>query len=222
VAGWGNAGPVRPSRPPRRHRRGRLVTLVVLGILLAAAWQLASQRGPENGTGTRNGTGTGTESGTGSGPRGDSVQGLPHGADQPSTRPAPTKTGRPPGDVRDGALAFTLTGVRCGDTDLGSWPVQKHATGRFCLLDLRVRNVGGHAAVVVAGSQVLVDGTGREYPADDWAWLYYQPARDLAAVLNTDRTVTGTLVFDVPADTHATRVVLRDSPLSRGTPLTLP
>lgn len=123
--------------------------------------------------------------------------------------------------ARDGGMAFTLTGMHCGDTDVGDWPVRRHAKGQFCLLDVKITNIGKHTGWVFMGSQRLVDSAGNEYPADEWAWVYYPGSRAFTSTLDPDRTVTGTLVFDVPPGTRFTKLVVHDTPLSAGTGLSL-
>jgi hypothetical protein len=181
-------------RPAARRRRPRARVLVLLlGILLVGAW-LA--RGEQTG---------------GAGPA---------GADPP--RPAPSKASPAlPGTARDGSLRFTLAGLRCGDTDLGQWPTHKHTEGTFCLVRLDVTNLGTHRSWVFQSSQRLIDASGREYPADDWSWVYYPDSRPFTSVIGPGATVTGTLVFDVPRDRRFTHLVVHDTPVSRGSPLGL-
>jgi eukaryotic-like serine/threonine-protein kinase len=204
--------PARAERAPasqrRRRRRGLrgFVTLAVIAALLIGGWQVASRRASSGGV------------------RGATAAGPTAPAEVQTKAPA-----KPPADnghgndrtARDGGLAFTLTAIRCGDTDVGDWPVRKHAKGRFCLLDLKVTNIGKHTGWVFMGSQRLIDAAGNEYPADEWAWVYYPGARAFTSTLDPDRTVTGTLVFDTPPDTHFTRLVVHDTPLSAGTALPL-
>jgi hypothetical protein len=125
------------------------------------------------------------------------------------------------GTARDGGMAFTLTAMRCGDTDVGDWPVRKHAKGQFCLLDVKVTNIGKRTGLVFMGSQRLVDAAGNEYTADEWAWVYYPGSRAFTSTVDPNGTVTGTLVFDTPPGTHFTKLVVHDTPLSAGTALPL-
>ncbi len=199
----------RPRAPRARRRRPRfrgLVTLAVIAVLLIGGWQLASRRG----------TPGGVQGATAAGPTGPAeVQ-----TKAPAKPPADNGHGKD-GITRDGGLAFTLTAMHCGDTDVGDWPVRKHAKGQFCLLDVKVTNIGKRTGWVFMGSQRLVDDTGKEYPADEWAWVYYPGSRVFTSTLDPDRTVTGTLVFDTPPDTHFTKLVVHDTPLSAGTALPL-
>jgi eukaryotic-like serine/threonine-protein kinase len=86
---------------------------------------------------------------------------------------------------------------------------------------VKVTNIGKRTGWVFMGSQRLIDAAGTEYPADDWAWVYYPGSRAFTSTLDPDRTVTGTLVFDTPPDTHFTKLVVHDTPLSAGTALPL-
>jgi hypothetical protein len=192
------------SRQGRRRSFRGLVSLTVIAVLLIGGWQLAGRRGSSGGV------------------QGATAAGPSAPAEVQTKAPA-----KPPADkghdgtARDGGLAFTLTAMHCGDTDVGDWPVRKHAEGRFCLLDVQVTNIGKRTGLVFMGSQRLVDAAGKEYPADEWAWVYYPGARAFTSTLDPDRTVTGTLVFDTPPDTHFTKLVVHDTPLSAGTALPL-
>jgi eukaryotic-like serine/threonine-protein kinase len=204
----GRFAPAAAGPPVRRRRRFRslrgLVGLTVIAVLLIGGWQLAGRRGSSGGV------------------QGATAAGPSAPAEVQTRAPA-----KPPADkshdgtARDGGLAFTLTAMHCGDTDVGDWPVRKHAKGRFCLLDVQVTNIGKRTGLVFMGSQRLVDAAGREYPADEWAWVYYPGARAFTSTLDPDRTVSGTLVFDTPPDTHFTKLVVHDTPLSAGTALPL-
>jgi eukaryotic-like serine/threonine-protein kinase len=135
------------------------------------------------------------------------------------TRSAQAPAGPPTG--RDGDLEFVVTGLHCGATQLGEPPVTKAAQGQFCVLAVRVTDRGRKAGRVWAGSQRLLDAAGKEYRADDWSFVYYADSRPLTADINPGNMVTGSLVFDVPAGVTFTRLVVRDTPLSFGTKITL-
>jgi hypothetical protein len=192
----------RPAGVPVRSRRRwwRPVPVVLVTTLVAAGWLVAKR--PDRAAGTAD-------------PASRPAAAAPLPGATPVAKPA-TST------AKDGKLAFTVTAVRCGDTALGDWPVRKQAKGRFCLVDLTVTNTGGHAGRVFMGSQRLVDSAGTEYSGDEWAWVYSQASRPFTAPVDPGRTVEGALVFDTPADARATRLIVRDSPLSRGTSLPLP
>ncbi|MGC9666092.1 serine/threonine-protein kinase [Planosporangium sp. 12N6] len=141
------------------------------------------------------------------------------GAGSAGGPPARTPSGPPTG--RDGDLEFVVTGLHCGATQLGEPPVTRTAQGQFCVLAVRVTDRGRKAGRVWAGSQRLLDAAGKEYRADDWSFVYYAESRPLTADINPGNTVTGSLVFDVPAGITFTRLVVRDTPLSFGTTIAL-
>jgi serine/threonine protein kinase len=191
--------PVRPPArplswqpPPRRKRHPWRLTFVLLGLGAIGVWVLSGLRQSDNGNGVTPGT----------------ANGGTHGR-------APVQT------ARDGKLTFTVNKLSCGDTELGDWPTRKHAKGRFCLLDLSVTNNGNRAWLVYMGSQKLIDTTGNEYAADAWSWLYYSGSRAFTSTVDPGKTVEGTLVFDTPEKTRFSKVIVHDSPLSDGTPITL-
>jgi eukaryotic-like serine/threonine-protein kinase len=197
------AGPPPPARPaprsapppavPTRPRRGRRRrTVVFAAVSVLLVLCCLGVLSRRDGTG-------------GTGDAGD------------PTRPTPTG----PPTARDGDLEFVVTGLRCGATRLGEPPLTKTAQGQFCVLTMRVTDRGRKAGRVWAGSQRLLDAAGKEYKADDWSFVYYADSRPLAADINPGNTVTGSLVFDVPAGATFTRLVVRDAPLSIGTPITL-
>jgi hypothetical protein len=210
-----------------RRRRDLLrpvVAVAALVALIAGGWQLASRQ-RSAGDVTPGNAAQPTEPGPGTGgraakpaPRPGTAPADPKATGPKAAGPAPTD----PATARDGGLAFTLTGLRCGDTDLGNWPVRRHAKGRYCLVGLRVTNIGKHTGWVFMGSQRLVDGTGEQYPADEWAWIYAPESRAFTGTVDPGRAVSGTLVFDVPPDIRLTRLIVHDSPLSGGAALQLP
>jgi len=189
------AQPVR--LPGRRRRSAWKVAVVVVALVLGGLW--LAGRLPSVNTGAEAG-----ETGT--------VPAAPAPA-RPQEKPART--------AQDGSLAFTVTGFHCGDTELGDWPVVRKAKGRFCLVNLSVRNAGKHSGWVFMGSQRLVDTAGKEYGADDWAWAYYEGSRRFTSTVEPGKTAEGTLVFDVPERTRFTKLIVHDTPLSDGTPVSL-
>jgi hypothetical protein len=179
-------------QPPRRKRHRWRLAFVLLALGAVGVWALSGLRQSDNSNGLTPGT----------------ANGGAHGK-------APAQT------ARDGRLTFTVNKLTCGDTQLGDWPTRKHAKGRFCLLDLSVKNNGNRAWVVYLGSQKLVDTAGNEYSADAWSWIYYSDSRPFTSTVDPGKTVQGTLVFDTPVQTRFSKVIVHDTPLSDGTPITL-
>lgn len=111
--------------------------------------------------------------------------------------------------VRDGDLEFTVTAVRTEAGPLGEGALQRRPVGRFVLVTVAVRNRGREPVQFDFGSQLLDDAKGRQFDADDEAGSYLDQAAAFEQPIEGGRTVTGVLVFDLPADVLPTAVDLR-------------
>src|SRR3954451_16169273 len=74
--------------------------------------------------------------------------------------------------VRDGKFEFTVNGVDCSQTTLGTDPITTTAQGVFCVVSLNVSNIGNEAQLFDASSQKAFDAQGREFSADSGAGIY--------------------------------------------------
>jgi eukaryotic-like serine/threonine-protein kinase len=151
------------------------------------------------------------------------IAALRSGDGDPSADPGTGTSKRPPSrSAADGKLRFTVTGLTCGTAKVGKEPFVKHAQGQFCLLSLRVENIGKDGARVWVGNQRLYDTHNREYKADEFAVLYYEGTRPFAESVGPGNVVTGTLAYDVPkGDVAFRKLIVRDSPFSFGTTIEL-
>lgn len=124
----------------------------------------------------------------------------PRPSSQVDTQPATIAIGE---RGTDEDLEFLVSRFECGATQVGSGPGARSAVGRFCLLDLKVRNRGNDPVQFTAMSQVLKDTAGRRYAFDARATLANLPSvsRDFLTFqqLNPGIEVQGVLVYDVPA-----------------------
>jgi hypothetical protein len=124
--------------------------------------------------------------------------------------------------VRDGKFEFTVTGVDCSKTTLGSDPVSTNAQGVFCLASVNVKNIGDEAQTLDAMSQYGYDAQGKKYSTDTGAAIYLPNGGDaLFNQLNPGSSVDGTLIYDVPTGTTLTKLELHDSALSGGVTVNL-
>jgi hypothetical protein len=124
--------------------------------------------------------------------------------------------------VRDGKFEFTVSGVDCSKTELGTAPMSTKAQGVFCLVSLNVANIGNEAQLFDASSQKALDAQGREFSADSGAGIYLGDAgNSFLEQLNPGSSVVGQLVYDVPAGTKLTEIELHDSPFSGGVKVAL-
>ena len=77
-------------------------------------------------------------------------------------------------------------------------PTGEKAHGQFCLVKMRVANVGKEPIDYSEENQTLVDTKGREYSPDDEAWVYMGDDNDLRGEINPGNSITTTIPFDVP------------------------
>lgn len=136
--------------------------------------------------------------------------------------PSPTPTTPPPpgiGDpVRDGTFEFVVSHVSCG-LDRVEWGLlHETAKGQYCLVAVSVRNTGRLPAALLPRAQHLHTSAGSRHSAD--ATAGYLANRNIPIwddLVLPGRTVTGTLVFDIPRDAAPAAIELHDSPFSDGT-----
>jgi hypothetical protein len=65
--------------------------------------------------------------------------------------------------ARDGQFEFVVSRVRCGIDRIDSQYLNKAAQGQFCLISVRVRNIGNEQRTFEQSSQYLFDTAGRRY-----------------------------------------------------------
>lgn len=175
---------------------------------LAALVAVFVVAGVASGGGSKSTPTSGTTSGIGGSP---STQPGSQSAAQAST----ARLGTP---VRDGKFQFTVTKVRCNVTELGTAPFGTKAQGQFCLVTVKVQNIGDRAQTLFDGGQYLYDASGRRFSASSEAGIYANPNDQQVFItpINPGNAVTGSLVFDIPKGVTPTRVELHDSAFSGG------
>lgn len=121
-------------------------------------------------------------------------------------------------EARDGKFAFTVNGIECGSDSVGQDFMQEDAQGKYCLLDVRVENIGDEAQFLFADNQYLYDADGREFSADSMATIAANGDGSgvFADEINPGNSVEGVIVFDVPEGAEIVRAELHDSALSGG------
>lgn len=185
-----------PKRRGWRHRPG---TPILLGVLVAAVLAIACGAGttPTSGTGDSGGSaGDGDATAT------------------KATADAAAKIGDP---VRDGKFEFTVQKMKCGVAKVGSSLLNEKAQGQFCLVTIKVSNIGKEAQTFSDSSQKGFSADGAEYATDSTAGIYANDDNDvLFNEINPGNEVTGVLVFDIPKDAKLVKLELHDSPFSGG------
>lgn len=124
--------------------------------------------------------------------------------------------------ANDGKFEFTVKGIECGKTSVGSQYLTKEAQGQFCLLSVTVKNIGDEAQSLFSTNQKLLNAQGQQYAADDTATIYAAPnGSSWYSNINPGNSVEGTIVFDIPKDQTAVTAELHDSALSSGVKVNL-
>ena len=92
---------------------------------------------------------------------------------------------------------------RVGDSYLN-----EKAQGQFCLVSMRVKNVGKAPINFSDENQALLDTKGREYSPDDEAWIYMDDS-DPYAEINPGNTLKTTVPFDLPKKAKPDHMLLK-------------
>lgn len=117
----------------------------------------------------------------------------------------------------DGKFQFTVTGMKCGATRVGSANFGEKAQGQFCMINVSIKNVGRDAELFDDSSQKAYDAKGTEFSTDGGAATYVNDENQtFLENINPGNTVRGTLVFDVPRGTKLASVVLHESMFTAG------
>lgn len=176
-----------------------------LGVVAIAA--MASAGGGDEGTDPTVASASGSESGT------ESVDTKDSG----STETAPGLNDA----VRDGKFEFTVKKVDCGKTKIGSSMLGTKAQGQFCLVSVKVENIGDEAQSMFGDNQLMFDQEGREFSADTEAAIYLDNAQTLWEEINPGNSINGVVVFDVPKNAVPESIELHDSMFSDGVTVSL-
>jgi hypothetical protein len=117
----------------------------------------------------------------------------------------------------DGKFAFTVTDMQCGVDSVGPAGFGEKAQGEFCLVSVKVKNVGKSAEVFNDFTQKAYDAKGTEFSPDSGAGTYANSdTSTFLESINPGNQVKGKLVFDVPAGTKLQSVILHESQFTAG------
>ncbi|WP_433320427.1 DUF4352 domain-containing protein [Micromonospora chersina] len=117
--------------------------------------------------------------------------------------PAKPKTFGVGDKVRGGDFEFTVNGVKCGISQVGSQYLNTKAQGTFCKVNVTVKNVTKSAHTFHAdGTLTAQDAAGREYEADGEAGIYGNTdGQGFLDEINPGNSVKANVYFDVPKGT---------------------
>jgi len=196
-SGYGTPPP--PEQPNRNVGLiiGAIIAVAVLimiaGGVIAAVY--VSNRGESD---------EGVVTDASSAPAADAPTGSTSG-DTTTDSSAPTSgrgtVGKP---IRQGDLVITvLNKPRCGVKSVGEgYSISEPRQGQFCLIDLQFQNTGSKAVQPDYLSNKVIDENGGEFLYEYSASKDANPDRKLPLYENIyqGQTVTGIIVFDLPAD----------------------
>jgi hypothetical protein len=117
-------------------------------------------------------------------------------SDEPEPEASQPETAKIGEKVTDDSYQFTVTKVTCGTRRIGDQYGGETAQGKFCLVSLRVKNIGDDPITFSEENQALVDTKGKQYSPDDEAWIYMDdPA--IFEEINPGNTLKAVVPFDV-------------------------
>jgi hypothetical protein len=126
----------------------------------------------------------------------------------------------PPGlntPVQDGKFEFVVVSMSCGHATVNQGPLSKAAQGQYCLVELSVTNIARKSQTFADAFQKAIGPTGTIYGADTRAGVLANPTGTTVwTLINPGNKVSGTIVFDIPADAKIATVELHDSGFSHG------
>ncbi|MER7169407.1 DUF4352 domain-containing protein [Micromonospora sp. NPDC000207] len=102
--------------------------------------------------------------------------------------------------VRGGDFQFTVHGVKCGLTQVGTDFLNKKAQGSYCRVSVTTKNMTKKAQMFHADNVLRAeDGEGREYKPDGVAAMYgNDDAQGFLDEINPGNSVRANVFFDVP------------------------
>ncbi|OHV28087.1 serine/threonine protein kinase [Parafrankia soli] len=136
------------------------------------------------------------------------------GREAPSQQPTAPRSGGLSTAVRDDQLEFVANKISCGEDRLGDGFLARRPSGQFCLVDMKITNVGTVERVLSSSNQYLHTSDGGRHTVDFLA--RYLINDGIWDTIPPGATVTGTFVFDIPVDAEAEKLELHERPESQG------
>jgi archaellum component FlaG (FlaF/FlaG flagellin family) len=128
--------------------------------------------------------------------------------DTEASQPPAEKTYQIGDKATDDDYQFTVTKIKCGVSRVGDSISNEKAQGQFCLVSMRVKNVGNDPISYSSENQALVDTKGKNYSPDDEAWIYVDDS-DVWGEINPGNTLKTVVPFDVPKKTKPDHLLLK-------------
>lgn len=121
--------------------------------------------------------------------------------------------------VTVGSLEFTVTGIAEIGPTIGEEPLSQTAQGTYVQVDIQVKNVGKKSETFFTAYTKLVDAAGSTFDADAMAAIYLRSDTNWASAINPGNTMSGPVIFDVPAGTDPVSLQVTDNMFSSDGPL---
>jgi hypothetical protein len=119
--------------------------------------------------------------------------------------------------VQDDRFEFVVASMGCGHASVNRDFLSRHAQGQFCLAVLTVRNTGPNVQTFVDSFQKAIGPRGETYRTDPAAGALVNGTGASPFVqINPGNTVSGTIVFDIPAGASISALELHENPFSHG------
>jgi len=133
-----------------------------------------------------------------------------------SKKPSP-KASEPPAEqtfkigqpATDGDYRFTVVSApKCGVKRVGDQYSGEKAQGQYCIVPVKVKNVGDAPITFSSENQQLVDNKGKSYSPSDEAWIYLSGS-DVYKEINPGNTLKTRVVFDISKKTQPDYLLLK-------------
>ena len=149
----------------------------------------------------------------------DAASGSDSGDAKGDDKPKTAKIGEA---ALDGKFEFTVTKLKCGVAKVGGDFLEEKAQGQFCLVTVKVKNIGKEPQYFSDSDQKGYAPDGTEYSTDSGAGISAnKDASTIFNEINPGNQVTGVLVFDIPKDAKLAKLELHDSAFSGGVEVSL-
>ena len=122
----------------------------------------------------------------------------------------------------DGDFIFVVNAVDDGPAIIGDSDLSAAPEGKFVFVTMTTTNQSDSPRSLPRENQYLLDTEGRKASADTEAATYLpEDAQSLFEMIEPGNTVTGIVVFDIPADATPAGLELHDSASSSGVTVAL-
>jgi len=125
--------------------------------------------------------------------------------------------------VRDGDFMFTADKMKCGIHQIGTPDDYQTPTGQFCIVSMKITNVGKEPAIYADSIQKAFNPNGNRYTADTPAG-YYANSDPLVFLneINPGNHITVQIVYDIPNGASIDKLELHENPYTKGAVVRMP